>query len=634
MGRLCRRGILIDLILIVALSVFAWASLLSPDYFLGASDAPHSIFFLVEFDQGIKDGYLIPRWGTDHAWGYGYPTFIFYSPLAYYVAEVFHLLGAGPTTAVKITYTLAFILSGWAMYAFVKRLFGREAGLVAAIVYIYTPYHLVDIYVRCAFSEFCAFVFLPLVLWSFLELVESGRIRWVAWAALSYAGLILTHNATAFLFTPFLGVYILFLLLKQMSEARYRIPCALSSGSYPLSNKVRVGLVVGALVLALTLSAFFMLPMFSEMGYIKLEQWTRATYSYGEHFLYPSQLFSHFWDWGYSVKGPEDTMSFQLGLMPVLLSVMASLVALWCGSQQIRCASADQGIDSESTDEMTEGCLHGREREARSHVVFFLAMTLAVVLAMTPLSLPLWQALPIASLVQFPWRLLALTTVTLSVLSGAVLRAEGKREGIREGRQDAEDATWNGNALSPVACVLLLTIVFASLKYARPEYTPPSARSETPLGVLDHEMAHTDMIGMTAWTQEKPRTSPLVDQYLAGKPLIKAHILRAEPQDEALREEGSVEMVRHGGGSEEVVVRAPQDVTVQFYTYYYPGWRGYVDGKETAIRPEETLGLIALDVPAGEHRVVIRFGDIPVRVAGKMLSVLGVLMVTLLLFRP
>ena len=67
-----------NVILVVAFSLFAWAPLLTPVYFLKAHDAAHSVFFLTEFHQGIQDGYLYPRWGPDHCLGYGYPTFIFY----------------------------------------------------------------------------------------------------------------------------------------------------------------------------------------------------------------------------------------------------------------------------------------------------------------------------------------------------------------------------------------------------------------------------------------------------------------------------------------------------------------------------------------------------------------------------
>jgi hypothetical protein len=560
--RLVRRWLLVkgdaNVILVVAFTLFAWAPLVTPAYFLKAHDAAHSVFFLTEFHQGIQDGYLYPRWGPDHGLGYGYPTFIFYAPLPYYVAEVFHLLGAGPTAAIKITYALAFIFSGLTMYAFVRRLWGPRAGLVSAIVYSYVPYRLVDIYVRCAFTEFCAFVFFPLILLFFLELVETGQRHYLALAGLAYAGLILTHIVTAFLFTPLLMAYVFWLVLRQAGPS--------------LQQWLRLSsLSLAAAVLALGLSAVFLLPIPVERGYIAQEQWTRATYSYEQHFVYPFQLLSAFWDYGYAVEGPEDTMSLQLGLAAVTLILIVAGLAL------------------------------RRRTYGRGTALFFLGLTLGIILAMLPISLPLWRLLSVAALVQFPWRLLALTAFTLSVLAGAVvLGAEGEGEG---------DSFTN-----PGLYVLLLVIVLASFGYTLPEYTELSPRLETPAAPLDFELAHPDMVSMVAYTQEQPRSTPLVAQYLAGEPLVKAH---------ALTEGATVEMVRHGGGSEEIIVRSSQEATIQFYTYYFPGWRGYVDGQEVPIRPEEPYGLITLDVPAGEHQVKIRFGDTPIRVVGKVISLLS-----------
>jgi len=244
-------------------------------------------------------------------------------------------------------------------------------------------------------------------------------------------------------------------------------------------------------------------------------------------------------------------------------------------------------------------------------VPFFLALTVGIILAMLPLSLPLWRLLSVAALVQFPWRLLALTAFTLSVLAGAIvprLSSETYRDPGAEGGREPASVT------NPGLYVLLLVVILASFGYTLPEYTELSPRLETPAAPLDFELAHPDMVGMVAYTQEQPRSTPLVAQYLAGEPLVKAH---------ALTEGAMVEMVRHGGGSEEIIVRSSQEATIQFYTYYFPGWRGYVDGQEVPIRPGEPYGLITLDVAAGEHQVKIRFGDTPIRVVGKVISLLS-----------
>jgi hypothetical protein len=72
-----------------------------------------------------------------------------------------------------------------------------------------------------------------------------------------------------------------------------------------------------------------------------------------------------------------------------------------------------------------------------------------------------------------------------------------------------------------------------------------------------------------------------------------------------------------------VRVRSEEGTAVQFYTYYFPGWRVYVDGErlpDAALRPEGPQGLLTVDVPPGEHRVLLRWGDTPVRSLGKALT--------------
>ena len=121
--------------LVIAFSLFAVLPLAGPGYFFDAHDAPHTVFFLTEFDAALRDGVWYPGWATDQALGYGYPTFVFYPPLAYYVAELIHLAGAGKVTAVKWVWALATIGAGLAMYAYGcaihprRRTLGRQRGL-------------------------------------------------------------------------------------------------------------------------------------------------------------------------------------------------------------------------------------------------------------------------------------------------------------------------------------------------------------------------------------------------------------------------------------------------------------------------------------------------------------------------
>jgi hypothetical protein len=45
-----------------------------------------------------------------------------------------------------------------------------------------------------------------------------------------------------------------------------------------------------------------------------------------------------------------------------------------------------------------------------------------------------------------------------------------------------------------------------------------------------------------------------------------------------------------------------------------------VDGQPVAHRPEPPYGLISVDVPAGEHDLVLRMGSTPSRLVGGLVS--------------
>lgn len=567
--------------LALLLAVPAMLTLLAPNYFMKAHDARHSIFFLVEFDQSIREGALWPIWGPDHSVGFGYPTFLVYAPLAYYVGEVFHLLGMGFAAAIKATWALGFLVGATGVYRLARCWFRPAIAMVASLAFTYAPYHLSQIYVRAALAEFMAMAWLPWTALALLLLWGDPGPRRAALAALSLAALMLFHTVSTLTFVPLLAGLLIVLFLRDLRRGR-----SSGQGLFAQIRTPATGWTLLALTLTGLLASIFFVPLLLDRAGVAQWQWVNETYSYRLHFVYPSQFLDPTWGYGYSVEGSGDGMSFQLGIVAFVLAVLGAAAAL--------------------------GKRAGHPMP-RVLAVYFVAATAIAIFMMTPLSRRLWDVLPLLAMIQFPWRLLSVT-----VFTGALLAASGVDW------LSSRDGTTTAGVPSPYIYVIGLVLVLGSLPYTRPELVPLRPVDESPLAVLDFEMTFPNMRGMTSFSERLPadEDSPLIAQYLAGEPLKKAAI--SSGAGDILEQDSGALFAR-------ARVRSDAAITLRFYTYYFAGWRATIDGDPVEIRPDGPNGVIALDVPPGEHEVVVFFGSTPPRVAGALLSGLGLVGVLLLL---
>jgi hypothetical protein len=441
------------------------------------------------------------------------------------------------------------------------------AALIAALLYVFIPYRLVDMYVRAALAETMLMVWFPWVFLAFDRLLVRGMAP--GWAgrlliaALTLAALLLTHVMAILAFPPLLGIFLLFRLwmLRHSPRLTKRIALATTAG-----------------IAALLLAAVFIVPLLAEGPLLNQETFVQDTYSYERHWVYWGQFFSPFWGYGYSDDpvGANDGMGFQVGLLPWLLLISGGYLLLRRGRES---------------------------RFWRTMLLFLLITTLTVLFGMTPAAAPLWAALSPLSIIQFPWRLLALSSFTISALGGFVLWR------LLRLSEETEEAT--GGAL-----VMGLLIVFASLSYVRPQSLQPvEPWREDGRAVFQFESEHPDMYGYTHQVEQTFASSPLTPQYedpeFSTEKLERLAILRGDGEILSHYSRG------HSFGGE-VDLRTAS--TVQIRVYEHPGWQVRVDGQRGTHRVSSPYGLIELDVPAGRHQIDVRMGSTPVRTASAAVS--------------
>lgn len=566
------------------LTLFAIAPFVQPGYFWGANDARHDLFFIQQYTLSWDQGVLFPRWSPDWAFGYGYPFFNLVAPAATFLgAWLYRTLPLTLEGAVEATFILSILISAGGMWLFVRDWLGARAAFVAAVAFVYAPYHLLDLYVRAAMGETLALSLAPLALWATRRATLRPSPAAIVATALAYAAIHLSHNFVALLLTP-----LLLALALTLAAGR-----AGARGRITLRGWAR-GMIAPALGLGLGLglAAFFVLPALFEFQFVRSDQWYGGYYDFHDHFVYFSQLFDPRWGFGISTPGPDDPISYQLGLAPWALAA----AALWRWLQ--------------------------RQTPHRLEIGFWLAVLAAGVFLATAPAAFLWDHAPLVASAQFPWRYLMLAALALSALAGALLPASQPDETI--------------DGWLP-ALFLAGLLILSSAPFLRVEVLPPPPGGATLAGLMEFQRSSDEMTGMTITAQEVATWSPLADLHMAGLPVANQVDYSLTPQNETL----AVDARSHRIDSEVVWVHAGDDTQrVPFYRQWFPGWTATlfdpVSGAEidrfplTPAHTRPPYGLLHVPAPAGDHLLRISFENTPIRDLGEWVSRLAALLLLLL----
>jgi hypothetical protein len=336
-----------------------------------AGDMLMSLYRISELQDAWKQGVYYPRFGLGLNFGYGAPLFQFYPPLASYIGLVVGWLGLGLITTTKLLMSAELIVGGLGVYVYARRLLtNRAAALVAALIYILSPYLLLVIYERGAVAEGLALSLLPWLMWSSHSLYSDGRRRDFLFTAALTACFILAHNITAFFVFPAVVVYISALALIGRR----------GSALLPL---------FGAFALGVGMSAFYWAPALGELRFSRAAQ----------HML----------------SGVTDVRN---NLTPLWQVVQPRLLHEYAGDLRFRFSLWQFAL----------GCagvigLIVRRRERR-YALWLLALGWFVTLLLqADFSLTFWDHAPLVRFIQLPWRLFGLGSLCVALLAGSLFTA-------------------------------------------------------------------------------------------------------------------------------------------------------------------------------------------------------------------
>jgi len=229
----------------------------------------------------------------------------------------------------------------------------------------------------------------------------------------------------------------------------------------------------------------------------------------------------------------------------------------------------------------------------KHQLLFYMLLTGIVCMLMaTSVTSFIWHSRALSTLFQFPFRLLSVSLFTTAWLTALFIDSQ-KKYVIPIG----------------VAFILLWTIhlnsIYRGIQY---EYQPESFyTSNEATTTVQNEY-------MPKWVSTPP-------------------INRAETRMEILKGSGTIHENSLTTQYMDVVVDAKENSVLQINMMYYPGWGVTVDGELATIDYKNDFGVIRVDVPQGQHRVIASFRETISRFIADMcslvVSVLFVIAVTI-----
>jgi hypothetical protein len=536
-------------------------SLFEPHFFSSHDGVTHVVRF-AKFIEAFQDGQLIPRWMGGVAFGLGSPALMFYGQLAYYAAMIPRLLGASYSFAIEIIFASSVILSAVTFYFWMRDIFGNVPAFMGALFYVWAPYRFLDIYVRGAFPESFAFIFLPLIFISASKLSKTFTKTWFTFGVLSISASILSHNVMALIFLP---IYLLYFAVLAGVHRKWRnlLP------------------IIGSLLVSLLLTSYYWVPAFVEKSQVNLDKLNLRS-SYQSNFVTLNQIIYSKWGWG--ELGSGSPMSTQIGLTQLLVTFLAPIFLLLVFTKRKRMSKFILRVLKITR---VEVITHITTTQLFHFGIFVLLLVFSVFL-MTSSSELLWQKFKLLSFVLYPWRFLALSVFSTAIVASFLV------------------FVLKNNKLLIIGLTLLLL-------YSNKNHTKL-------VGVINEQDSYYENFKDTTdmWGEFLPKSADLQlieECRMEGCTFEKISIPNSVGL--VIKEEKSNRLKANYSSENSFIAK--------INTYYFAGWKIYVDDLVVDDLTVNETGTIDVNLPAGEHKLLVSFENTPLRDI-----TVGVSMITLL----
>lgn len=587
-----------DLLIVFLSTLPIYKPLLKPQFFWSHENA-YFLWRLASFHQNVMDGAFFCRWFPDFARGLGLPFLEFYPVLPLYLSETFRLSGFHVIPSVKLFIVAVTLFAAVGGYLLGRDVWGRWGGLLTSVLISYAPYKMVNLYVRGDINELMAMAGLPWALWIVWRQLQRPEKNLFSLAAIAvFAIPSLSHYPSCVIQYPVLTLWIVCL----SSAAKHRI-------RFLARNFL-------SLAAALAITSTFWLSAFMSRHLVQMEGMTQGFADYTKHFIQPFQWISLYWNFGASVLGPGDAMSFQLGNAALLAMLIAAPI------------------------------LFAAMKTAGAHrwaVIAALGQILISLFLMHSVSGWLWSRIPILPMLQFPYRILVIPAVMLPFLGGSAGQLiEKVSPGGRLWVAIAVMATVAGVSFYMCRTAVDLNVSADDLdrediqraahthctgeylpKPVGKRFPPPEPVTFTLEKIPENGFSRTETEKRLArWLETAPDPETWSGETLRlGETVVKPGAVDLLQGDVTIRRQWGTPVER----SFNIEARSPGILRIN--QFYFQGWTATLNDRSIPLFPDPDTGLLMIKVPGGTSVLTVKYANLPL---SRKLAWMGVILMIVL----
>lgn len=319
------------------------------------------------------------------------------------------------------------------------------------------------------------------------------------------------------------------------------------------------------------LSSFFILPAFFEKNLTTVTTMTQGYFAYIVHYVTLKELFiSPFWGYSASMWGPIDGLSFQIGILHFLLPTIVLIY-----------------------------CLFNKKYKNRHLLIIFYLIALFFLFLTHSKSTFLWQHLPFIAFFQFPWRFLAPVVLCFSFISGGLIPLISVKY----------------KKIVLLALVFIITLI--NLPYFQEDiwYSKLSDSQKLTSSEITRQSGAGLMDYWPNFGQSFPDTfAPSVPEVTNG------HV-------------DFLNFTKNSHQASSIFYVTTDSATINFPIVYFPNWELKLDGHLSTYQLDSKLGLIQGTFTKGQHEILLKFTDTPIRRFSNVLSLLTLLSFIIFIIR-